>query len=296
MNVQSPSNVYGNTYTITLPGSEVPNGAENSSPKYVDKDTVAVCYNSPIELDYSATDADGDSLVYSFTSALTGASQADPNPDPANPPPYSDIPYAAPYSSSNPFGTEMAIDPKTGIITGISPSQTGEYVLSVAIREYRNGQFIANTRKELHVNVAACSIAGAQLPLRIMSCDGYTVEFENQSTSSAINSYYWDFGVKNSNTDTSTQAKPTFTYTDTGVYTAKLVVNRNSACADSAVSEVRVFPGFFPNFTYTGSCYANPFQFNDQSSTLYGVVNSQYWDFGDLNTTGRYQPFKKSAV
>jgi gliding motility-associated-like protein len=286
VNVEAPSNTFGNTYTIKLPGSETPNGVLNTSPKFVEKDTVAVCYNSPIELDYSATDPDGDSLVYSFTSALVGASQGTPSPGQSPPPPYSAINYESPYAAYNPFGTGTVINPSTGIITGMSPRATGEYVLAVLIKEYRNGTYIAETRKELHVNVAACSIAGAELPLRITSCDGYTVQFENLSTSPAINSYYWDFGEKTLATDTSTQPRPSYTYSDTGVFTAKLVVNKNSSCADSATSEVRVFPGFFPDFNFTGSCFSNPFQFNDQSTTRYGVIDSWRWDFGDNNTQG----------
>lgn len=280
VNVRAPSNSYGNTYAITLPGNDVPTGVVNTSPKFVEKDTVAVCYNSDVTLDYSATDADGDSLVYSFTSALAGASETEPNPPQAAKPPYASLPYANGYASSDPFGTNMVINPATGIITGHSPSTTGEYVLAVLIKEYRNGQYIAQTRKELHVNVAACSIASATLPVKITNCDGYTVSFENLSTSSAINSYYWDFGVNGITTDTSTLPTPTYTYPDTGVFKAKLVVNPNSACTDSATTQVNVFPGFFPDFDYNGSCYAVPFQFNDRSSTKYGFVNYWHWDFG----------------
>lgn len=284
VNVAPPSNTYGNTYTISLPGSAIPTATSNNSPLFAVKDTAVVCYNSPMVLDYSATDPDGDSLVYSFTSAIVGASQNQPSPGTSTSPPYSSIPYQAPYGSTNPFGTSTAIDSKTGIITGTSPSATGEYVLSVAVQEYRGGQLIATTRKELHVNVAACSIVGAQLPGRIMSCDGYTVLFNNLSSSPAVNSYYWDFGEKNLDTDTSTQPKPTHTYSDTGVYIAKLVVNKNTTCADSATTEVRVFPGFFPDFNYVGSCFSNPFQFNDLSTTRYGVINKWRWNFGDNGT------------
>ena len=93
VNVIPPSNSFGNTYMIKLPGNEISNGVENSSPRFIEKDTVAVCYNSPIELDYSATDPDGDSLVYSFTSALSGASQSNPTPAESDFPPFNDIPY-----------------------------------------------------------------------------------------------------------------------------------------------------------------------------------------------------------
>lgn len=281
VNVQAPSNVYGNTYTIMLPGTPA---AQNSSPKFMEKDTVAICYNSPFQLDYSAIDPDGDSLAYSFTSALLGGSTTDPAPDEATAPPYLAIPYKTSYSQDNPFGTGTVINPKTGIISGTSPGTTGEYILSVAIKEYRNGIFIAETRKELHVSVAACTIAGAQLPSRVIQCDGYTMSFENLSTSPAIHSYNWDFGETALSTDTSTQPAPTYTYSDTGVFIAKLIVNKDSNCTDSATTEVRVFPGFFPDFEYNGSCFTNPFQFIDRSTTKYGTINAWTWNFGNTNT------------
>jgi PKD repeat protein len=47
---------------------------------------------------------------------------------------------------------------------------------------------------------------------------------------------------------------------------------------------VFVYPGFKPGFTVTGSCFLNPFQFNDASVSKYGTINSWYWDFGDETT------------
>ncbi|WP_416438995.1 PKD domain-containing protein [Phnomibacter sp. MR] len=286
VNIQSPSNILGNTYTLSIPGNAAnPQHVINNSPVFSMRDTLLVCYNSPIELDYSATDPDGDSLVYSFTPAINGGGQNDPAPSSASAPPYAPLTYRAGFSPTNPFGTNVQINARTGVITGTSPGVTGEYVLSVEIAEYRNGVLIASTRKELHVNVAACSIAAADLPIRIMSCDGYTVQFENLSTSPAILSYYWDFGVTNQTNDTSIAARPTFTFPDTGIYIAKLIINKRESCSDSATTEVRVYPGFNPSFTTDGSCFSNPFNFLDASTTRYGFVNSWRWNFGNPAVT-----------
>lgn len=286
VNILAPSNTLGNTYTMTIPGNgQNPQHVVNNSPVFSMRDTLLVCYNSSIQLDYSATDPDGDSLVYSFTSAINGAGQNDPAPGTSSAPPYGSLPYSPNYSFSNPFGTNVQINSRTGVITGTSPATTGEYVLAVEIAEYRNGVRIATTRKELHVNVAACSIAAADLPIRIMSCDGYTVQFENLSTSPAILSYYWDFGVTNRSNDTSIAARPTFTYPDTGVYIAKLIINRRESCSDSATTEVRVYPGFTPAIRVDGSCFSNPFDFFDASTTRYGFVNSWRWNFGNPAVT-----------
>ena len=98
--------------------------------------------------------------------------------------------------------------------------------------------------------------------------------------------FIWTFGEPASGSaNTSTLANPTHTYADTGVYIVKLVVSlAGGLCADSTTMQAKVFPGFFPNFTAAGGCFTNPFQFTDLTSTVYGVVDSWRWNFGDLST------------
>jgi gliding motility-associated-like protein len=141
--------------------------------------------------------------------------------------------------------------------------------------------YIAQTRKELHVVVAGCTVVEAILPPKIVSCDDFSVNFENGSQSPKIRTYHWDFGVPNSNTDTSTVANPTYVYPDTGTFTAKLVVNKFENCSDSATTTVIVYPGFRPGFTIFGSCVTNPFSFDDTTRSRYGRVNKWEWDFGE---------------
>jgi len=281
VNVEQPSNNLGNTYSIKLPANVIDaNFVQNSSPVFFEKDTAVVCFNSNFTLDYSAEDPDGDSLVYEFAPALSGGSTNQPNPPTATSPPYNSLPYVNPYSYDNPFGTNVKLDRATGIITGISPAATGEYVVAVLIKEYRGSQYIAETRKELHVNVANCTVPDADLPLEAVQCDGFEVQFENRSFSPAITSYYWDFGAPNRPGNTTDLSKPTFVYGDTGTYLAKLIVNRGQACTDSATIAVKVYPGFSPGFVADGSCFSNPFQFRDTTFARHGVVNSWRWDFG----------------
>ncbi|TAD87082.1 MAG: PKD domain-containing protein, partial [Bacteroidetes bacterium] len=286
VNITPPTNSLGNTYTMQVPGTRfAQDGPKNSSPVFSERDTVVVCFNSSFELDYSAIDPDGDSLTYEFTAALNGAGQSNPSPTISLPPPYPPLPYNSGFSDLNAFGTGVSINRRTGIITGISPNTSGEYVVAVTVREFRNGQPIAVTRKELHVNVAPCTLVGAQLPETLTNCQNYTVAFENLSASPAVVSYYWDFGVVGQSGDTSTAPTPSFTYPDTGVYRVKLVVNRASSCADSAFSTVRIFPGFTPAVRLDGACFLNPFLFADASTAAFGTVNYWRWDFGNPAAT-----------
>lgn len=286
-NIQAPTNNLGNTYSIQIPGNINGNqSVENNSPIFVEKDTAVVCFNSNFSLDYSAVDPDGDSLVYEFAPALAGGSPNNPSPATSTAPPFPSLPYAGVFNPNRPLGLDIEINRITGEITGQTPATTGEYVIAVSVKEFRGGRLLAETRKELHVNVANCTIPAAELPLETINCDGLDVTFVNNNVSPAINSYFWDFGAPPGTPgNNSTQARPTFIYPDTGTYIAKLVVNRGQACSDSTTMQVKVYPGFAPGFIADGSCFSNPFQFRDTTSARYGAVNSWRWDFGNSAAT-----------
>lgn len=283
VNVFNSSNT-GVTYSVKLNVAASGNGLlANSSPIFSQEDTALVCASNGFTFPFKAIDPDGDSLIYRFTSGLNTPSR-EAKPDPL-PPPFPNLSYVSGYNAGQPLGSSVIINRNTGIISGIAPQNAGDYVVAVAVDEYRQGVKIAETRKELHLAVGNCNIPRAILPENITNCNDFKVLFENQSFGSGINSYFWDFGVTASETDTSTSPKPTFTYPDTGVYKAKLIVNPGGACPDSIVTDVRIFPGFTVDFDQKGICNQLPYQFTDASRTSYGVINSYHWNFGDSNNT-----------
>ena len=278
------SSTVGVTYFNSIPGVVLnTNVAKNNSPVFQQKDTVIICHSTPFTFDFSATDADGDSLAYVFCDGLQGGSAgnngAQPNP-PANPP-YQPINYIQGYSGSFPLGTQVSINPITGLISGIAPTQTGDYVIAVCALEYRNGIQIGNTKKEIHINVANCQLSAAKLNPTYVTCDGFSLQFQNESSAAGITSYKWFFGDGTSDT----VPTPLHQYADTGVYQLKLIVATEGGCRDSANATVKVFPGFVPNFTVTGYCYQNPFLFRNTTFAQYGFVDSLHWDFGETTVT-----------
>lgn len=292
----SNSSSYGITNTNSIPG--IINNVSyrtNNSAVFAQKDTVVICFNAPFVYDFSATDADGDSLSYAFCAAKAGATSGMRQPNPPAPPPYSDLPYQSGYTAEAPLGNNVKIDSRTGIITGTAPSTRGTYVLSVCVSEFRNGIQIGSTKKEVHVTVADCSLTAASLKTSYVNCDNFIFTFQNETTASNIDSYYWDFGVGNSATDTSTLPTPTFTYADTGTYPLKLKVSTINGCSDSADAIVKVYPGFAPGFTASGSCYQSPFLFNDTTYVRYGSIDNRNWDFGDLSSTTDISSAKNPA-
>lgn len=278
------SDEVGDSWTINIPGTNVsPAAPQNSSPKFIANDTAVVCANNYFTFNFTATDPDKDSLVYSFAPAYSGGDTAKPNP-PIPSLPFVSVPYASPYSATQPLGPGVTIDPTTGIVSGIAPS-SGVYVLTAIAKEYKNGLYIGEARKSLHIQVADCFPIRATLHSQYVTCDGFSFPFKNETPNSNIQTYYWEFGDPASGlNDTSTASTPTHVFSAVGSYNIKLVVNRGLPCADSSVSQVGIYPGFFPGFKVAGQCINMPVQFTDTSKTNYGSVTNWAWNFDDKTT------------
>ncbi|MES2003204.1 MAG: PKD domain-containing protein [Bacteroidota bacterium] len=270
----------GSNYVTKIPGTASLPVGHNNSPQFNVRDTALVCANKKFILDFGANDSDGDSLSYSFCDAYTSGSGGNTAPPPAilNLIP---LPYASPYSGAYPLGTGVGINSVTGIISGVAPGE-GQYVVNVCITEWRNGKPITEHRKDFILKVQNCDFVEAVLPDKIIQCKDSIVHFENQSTSAAITSYRWTFGDRSNNFSTAPTVD--YPYADTGKYMARLMVTGPQGCVGEDSTQVFVYPGFIPAFTITGSCFLNPFQFTDQTSSRYGTVNSWRWNLGDETT------------
>ena len=281
-NIENTSDKVGATYSANIPGNLILGTSLTSSSPRFNTAISVVCYNQPFTLDFSATDVDGDSLVYSFCNAYDGgdAPLADYR-DPA-PPPYNSVTYANSYTAIKPMGNSVSIDSHTGIISGISPGP-GKYVIAVCIAVFRNGRFVSTHRKDLIVTVDGCIITRAVPDPGYLTCDGFNIQFNHNSTNA--NTVFWDFGDLNTEGDTSHLDNPTYVYQDTGVYTVKFIINKGEACSDETTIKMKIYPGFFPGLDVESPfCVGSPITFKDTSSTRYGAINSWSWNFGDTRT------------
>lgn len=296
VNMQARSNQYGATYQCEIPGivsGVSPEAYMNSSPIFNPNDAVAICYGSPFTFDFSATDAnDRDSIVYQLCNAYTGggpgtgagcATCAQPNPAVA--PPYNSIPYQPPYSGSSPLGLNVTINPATGLISGVAPNTEGQYVVTACAYEYRDGKLINIHRKDIHIRVSDCIPLKALLKPDYAYCDDFLVTFKNEQINPANSVYIWQYG-DNSKPDTTTdpEGRVQHLFADTGTYTIKLKVILAGQCVDSTTTLAKVYPGFFPHFSITGTCLFKPIQFRDLTTSRYGFANKWSWNFGDETT------------
>ena len=246
-NIQNPDDI-GITLTTQIP----PNTGDanpNSSPVFNTIPPAAICANFDFFLNQSATDADGDQLVYSLCNPLQGGTPNDPSPAPSPASTFVDVPWSGAFSATDPMpaNPNMAIDPVTGQITGF-PTAVGAYVMGICVSEYRDGVLISTVMRDFQFNVVNCSpvIVSAVTPQTAQQlCVGETLSFTEQSI--GAQSYLWDFGVAGMSSDISTSESPSYTYPDTGTYVVTLIVNPTWPCADTTSTTFYVYEPIQPS-------------------------------------------------
>lgn len=258
-------------------------GLCNSSPRFSDLPPIAICRGEPLVFDHSATDPDGDLLVYSLCTPFHGADDITPMPSPPSAPPYDLLNWLAPYSATYPIASNPAftLDPVTGMLTG-TPNQLGQFVVGVCVEEFRNGVLLGTSRRDFQFNVVNCSSnVQAVIPPQFTfnnPCDGLTLPFDNGSINSTY--FHWDFGVNGIATDTSDEQFPTYTYPDSGTYTVLLIANPGYPCADTTVGTFNVQHLIIADIPFSGdACFdVNSFDFVAGGDYLPNATFQ--WDFG----------------
>jgi len=152
----------------------------NSSPVFKAPKGDYICLNRPFVFDFSATDADGDSLVYSMVTPYNGFSDRN-NPIPGIgtqliaprffPGPYPSVGWNTGYSATNaiPGNVPLQVNPRTGILS-VTASRAGLFVFSVEVVEYRRGVAIGRVRRDYQLQAIDCPTNDA--PVLLMKAQG----------------------------------------------------------------------------------------------------------------------------
>jgi len=301
-NIQAPDDS-GATYFVEI----TPTSQQecNSSPVFNEFPPAVICADIPLEFDHSATDAEGDQLVYSFCAPLEGGSPAgNVAPDPDEPPPFNSVTFLVPtYNELNPMAgnPQISIDPITGLITG-TPNVQGQFVVGICVEEYRDGILIGRTLRDFQFNVAFCEpLVDAGLDgvdageaFTFQSCVDSVITIINTSTDeNFIDEYLWEFDIPGSPTgplsfDT---RDITVTFPGPGYYTGLMTLNPGSQCSDSAAVEVTISPPIFGAFEGVyDTCVAGPVSFADLTDPNGAILETWAWDYGDGNTSDEVNP------
>lgn len=292
-NIYQPDET-GLTLTAHIPGSETGSTA-NTSPKFVNHPPIFLCNNDELVFNHSATEPDGDVLVYSLTTPFAGATSGTPMPTSIPSPPYQPIIWGSGYSANNPLGpgATISIDPNTGVLTA-DPNLQGLYAFGISVKEYRNGVLISENIRDFIFKVISCDITmQANIPNQAETtgsqsvCEGLSITFENQSYGAT--NYLWDFGVPGTNTDISTDFEPTFQYPGPGTYEITLICNPGWPCTDTAVQTMTFYDELDASFTTDDDqcLIGNSFDFVGNIYNPGNQIVTYDWEFGNnasLNT------------
>lgn len=294
-NIAQPSSNYGGIYFIEI--SAETQRLNNSSPVFNNFPPAFICEGEPLRFDHSARDTNNDQLVYKFVNAYGWTQGAGTNTN--NPPPFGLVPYRVPYTNVAPMkgNPQIKIDANTGLMTGtpdaiqsLNGAVYQQFVVTIAVEEYRNGQLIGRILRDFQFNVVRCkklvvsalvsdSTAGKEFFIK--GCENVSFTVNNQSYErSNIPNYYWEFDVRG-NIVRYNDWSPTITFSDTGVYKGKLLLNPGTPCSDTAYVTVKVGGRIYPNFTTKyDTCVAGDVEF--KSITTSSVpLKRLFWEFGD---------------
>lgn len=279
----------------------------DNSPTFDDFPPVVICANSLLNFDHSATDVDGDQIVYSFCTPLTaggtdGVGFGNPlactgiTPDPANcGPPFDLVQFNVPaYTFADPLGNGVTISQSTGLISGV-PQTIGQFVVGVCAITYRNGIEISRLTRDFQFNVTNCEVAvqaridatkeEAGKQFIVNSCGENTVDLVNLSSDQTkIFSYLWQIDIGGDTVDFTTR-NATFTFPDTGQYLGKLFLNNEGAfdnCKDTADIIINIFPEITADFEFDyDTCVAGPIDLTNLSVSGAGAITANEWTFED---------------
>ncbi len=317
-NIISPR-TSGSTYTTTL--FPITIDSCNSSPTFNDFPPIVICQGEDVNFDHSASDIDGDSLVYTFCEPYYGGGWDGtqntnvpieaPNglaPNPETPPEYTAVRFTNGYSFRRPLNIlstrdepPVTIDPFTGLISGF-PGVSGQYVVGVCVRAYaKDGTLMNEVRRDFQFNVVACrnglisDVEETELRDRngeklyyIRICgDG---EIINESREQRfIENQFWSFDIPGS-TISSTKFDPSdLVFPGAGLYDGLLILNRGFPnCTDTALVQVEIFPEVVADFDFDyDTCKTSPVEFTNLSYSDAGpnALRELKWELDDFGNS-----------
>lgn len=213
----------------------------NSSPEFKNLPPNFLCTNTPLVFDHSATDADGDSLVYEFFHPYTGATAPDPRPEcnEYQEPAFSQIQFESSYTYLNaiPSLPAISLNKTTGELK-ITPILSGQFVVGILVKEFRNGVMIGYTQRDYQFNVQDCVFETTSAFVNPSVNCNREVYFTNNSQNADI--YRWNFGDTTTLGDTSNLTNTYYRYPKAGTYMVKLIAYKGN-CVDSINKQVTVF-------------------------------------------------------
>jgi gliding motility-associated-like protein len=285
LNVKNPTST-GETFYTHIPDNNLV--TSNSSPNWTEGPQSFICQGSTVSINHSASDPDGDSLHYSLYTPYDSNTVSFPGGI------FTAVPigWANTYSANNPLNASLPnslqINSK-GLITGSPAMTSGYFVIGVRCQEYRNGIKLGEILRDFQLKVVTCPPKILASYTYTGNCIGTKVTFTTLTTGAS--SYFWDFGNESSLADTSRSKNPIYTYPGLGTYTAMLIINKGTPCADTSIQVIHVTSLNAAFTSNTPTCQKTLVNFTDISTIdSSNTITSWSWNFGDGNTSTLKNP------
>ena len=126
------------------------------------------------------------------------------------------------------------------------------------------------------------------------SCQNNSTSFLNQSTSAtgySVISSYWNFG-DSSPTNTTSITSPTHIFSNSSIFTVKLLVTNTAGCKDSIYKTVNVQDEVKADFTNGPACLNSPTNFQSTSIIPTSGTPTYSWNFGIYGAANTPAPIK----
>ena len=225
----------------------------NNAPDFLNDPAVFSCVGQSVAYNHGVSDVEGDSLVFS----LAPARGANGNP----------LAYAPGYSFLQPVvtaggGNSVQIDPQTGTITFV-PSIQQFAVVTVLVREYRNGVLIGTYTRDVQFAIVACnnnfpSASGvngtAQFTYNVCAGTSFCFDITSADADAAdLVTMTWNQGIAGATFTTNGAPRPTGTFCWTPAQVGSFLFSvtvEDDACVLSGTNTygyvINVTPPFTP--------------------------------------------------
>jgi len=156
-NIEVPEDA-ATVFYLEFPALNPTTGNPNSSPRFKTPAADFACINYLFQMDFSATDIDGDSLSYEMVTPINGpADKNTPNPNSSIPGPYDSITWKPRFSANAAIigNPSLGIDATTGKLIVKTPTQ-GLFVFGIVVYEWRNKRIIGQVKRDFQLTVRDC--------------------------------------------------------------------------------------------------------------------------------------------
>ena len=171
--------------------------AQDDSPEFNRLPVPYCCINTPFTYDNSASDVDGDSLVYESIMPRTHPTfQSCPSTPPVNCTYPNLFTPLNPTTNPLPCNNTFAISSTTGLFSMI-PSQIGKGAIAIKVSQYRNGQLLGYIVRDIQTIVLSCNISSPSIAVDTSSLNNCTVS-NDTITACAGNGFNFCFSTKTS--------------------------------------------------------------------------------------------------